>query len=92
MQKTPVGSKEVKLEWLGNPVSPVVEALRNLEVLVGSCTPILDSLVADNPYQPSAVTVSSVAQVAEPSQTRVRPRSEIRGPSWLKGYVRTAVY
>jgi len=92
MQKTPVGSKEAELEWLENPVTPVAEALRHPEVLVGGGTSILYSAVADNPYHPSAVPVSSVAQVAEPSQTRVRPRSEIKEPAWLKDYVRTVVY
>ena len=61
-------------------------------VLVGNDTPISDSAVADNPSQPTAVPASSGAQVAEPSQTRVRPRREIREPAWLKDYVRTVVY
>ena len=62
------------------------------EVLVGNDTPISDSAVADNPSQPTAVPESSGAQVAEPSQTRARPRREIREPARLKDYVRTVAY
>jgi len=78
MQRTPVGSGEVELEWLENPASPVTEVLHHPEVLVGNDTPISDSTVADNPSQPTAVPESSGAQVAEPSQTQARPRREIR--------------
>lgn len=55
-------------------------------------TPIFDFAVADNLSQPTAVPESSVAQVVEPSQARVRPRRELREPAWLKDYVRTVVY
>ena len=41
MQRNPVGSGEVELEWLENPASPVTEALYHPEVLVGNDTPIL---------------------------------------------------
>ena len=69
MQRTPVGSGEVELEWLENPASPVTDVLHCPEVLVGNGTPISDPVVADNPSQPSVVPMSSGAQVAEPSQT-----------------------
>ena len=92
MQRTPVGSGEVDLEWLENPVSPVAEVLPHPEVLVGNDTPSSDFVVADNPAQPTAVSESSSTQVAEPRQTQVRPRREIRESAWLKDYVRTVVY
>ena len=92
MQRTPVGYGEIDLEWLGYPASPVTEVLPHPEVLVANDTPISDFAVADNPSQPTAVPESSGTQVAEPSQTRVRPRREIREPAWLNEYVRTVVH
>ena len=79
------GSGEVELGWLENSASPVTDVVHCPEVLVGNGTPISDPVVADNPSQPLVVSVSSGAQVAELSQTRVRQRREIREPAWLKG-------
>ena len=60
----------------GKSCFPCTDVLHHPEVLVGNSTVISDSAVADNPSQPTAVSVSSGNQVAESSQTRVRPRRE----------------
>ena len=62
MRRTPVGSGEVELEWLENLVSRIIEVLHHPAILLGSGAPIPDSRVANNPYQPTAILVSSGAQ------------------------------
>ncbi|KAJ7371955.1 hypothetical protein OS493_022056 [Desmophyllum pertusum] len=93
VQRAPVNSGELELEWLEIPASPVTEcqpgAPEDSAVLIPASpdTGVPGSPVSEIPHPPE-VPVESGPPVAEPSQ---RPRRERREPPWLRDYVRTVV-